>query len=322
LELTWITFPALVFVVSAAACVGAYALKGDELRINKVDLVDVDLPGKRCYGTTWYTLFSPRTQLYAMRIEPAAPAWASERTDAPGAGIVMSWFGRPEAGFGGFHRPRSQNVFRQKYEYEEDATGLTNVPIAVWTSKSFIANWEGAFASDQPASRLRRRQHGGGLDGIVTNPLRVPLHDAVVIHGESESQVKVYQLGTMLPGQSKPIVVAPDVPLSQWLLATATSEHADHYGLMRRIMFHDATANLDGVHNRALRYLDQSWRRSLRSAAILVGRMPPVQGPAATVMHDPVSPSRLGLGQPPDSNAGTLAQQTYVRVFLPVISRQ
>ena len=43
LEWTWITFPAVVLVVSVAAYLIAYAVKGNELKINKIDLIDIDL---------------------------------------------------------------------------------------------------------------------------------------------------------------------------------------------------------------------------------------------------------------------------------------
>src|SRR5205823_1786103 len=68
LELTWITFPTVVLVVSAVAYFTAYALKGNDLRINKLDLVDIvgeldekgaHSEGTRAYGSTWFTLFSP-----------------------------------------------------------------------------------------------------------------------------------------------------------------------------------------------------------------------------------------------------------------------
>src|SRR5205823_242909 len=116
LELTWITFPAVVLVVSAVAYFAAYAIKGNDLRINKVDVVDFDLVdgaagGARSYGQTWLTLFSPRIQLYTIGLEPASPEWAAgseggkvnalepAKMDMTGrrgqASVLVSWLGRP-----------------------------------------------------------------------------------------------------------------------------------------------------------------------------------------------------------------------------------
>src|SRR5262249_52461392 len=40
LEWTWITFPAVVLLISAVAYFTAYAVKGNDLKINQADLVD------------------------------------------------------------------------------------------------------------------------------------------------------------------------------------------------------------------------------------------------------------------------------------------
>ena len=42
LEWTWVTFPTMVLVVSVSAYFAAYWLKGDELRVNRIEVVDVD----------------------------------------------------------------------------------------------------------------------------------------------------------------------------------------------------------------------------------------------------------------------------------------
>ena len=71
LELTWITFPVIVLIVSVAAYGTAYYLKGDDLRINKIDFVEYDLNApQEAYGTSWFTLFSPRIQNYTVGLEP------------------------------------------------------------------------------------------------------------------------------------------------------------------------------------------------------------------------------------------------------------
>ena len=43
MELTWITFPTIVVTVSLLAYYAAYVVKGTDLRVNKIDVVDVDL---------------------------------------------------------------------------------------------------------------------------------------------------------------------------------------------------------------------------------------------------------------------------------------
>ena len=60
----------------------AYALKGNDLRINKVDVVDVDLHRREVHGTTWFALFSPRVQNYTVGVEPA-PGWGGRVRPCP-----------------------------------------------------------------------------------------------------------------------------------------------------------------------------------------------------------------------------------------------
>src|SRR5262249_13950136 len=103
LELTWITFPSVVLVVSVVSYFTAYALKGNDLLINKADLVDIDLEGKMGYGQTWFCLFSPRIQHYTIGLEPAAPTWVRE-PDKEDKTVLVGWMGRPDDTYGGFGR--------------------------------------------------------------------------------------------------------------------------------------------------------------------------------------------------------------------------
>ena len=57
MELTWITFPIWVVLVSAGAYALAMYTKGDELRLNQVDLVDVDVQSGMARGTSWLICF-------------------------------------------------------------------------------------------------------------------------------------------------------------------------------------------------------------------------------------------------------------------------
>jgi hypothetical protein len=91
LEFTWITFPTIVLAVSAAAYFTAYHIKGSDLRINKLDLVDIDVQTGRAYGRSWFTLFSPQPRKYTVGVEPATP-WVGAAESADPA-VTVSWFG-------------------------------------------------------------------------------------------------------------------------------------------------------------------------------------------------------------------------------------
>ena len=107
MELTWITFPTIVLTVSLVAYYAAYVLKGNDLLVNKVDLVDIDQEtGVIARGNTWISLFSPQNRDYTIHAIPTPldrtiqarrqlPA-AKYRAPPAGTEVVMSWFSVPE----------------------------------------------------------------------------------------------------------------------------------------------------------------------------------------------------------------------------------
>ena len=105
MELTWITFPTIVVTVSLLAYFAAYVVKGNELRVNKVDVVDVDQAAGLVAGQhAGRTSSARRTATTTSRGRPAAarPRRRRRPTPAPaatpprppaGTEVVMSWFG-------------------------------------------------------------------------------------------------------------------------------------------------------------------------------------------------------------------------------------
>jgi hypothetical protein len=142
LELTWVTFPVVVLVVSVAAYFTAYALKGNDRRINKIDVVDIDLRSGDVQGTMWLALFSPRLESYTLGVEPA---WTAPDAEAS---TVVATHSPPDNSIGGVERPGSQSLFRRPYIYAAQAAGLKDVPVPVWASRSFTASWQVKAASN------------------------------------------------------------------------------------------------------------------------------------------------------------------------------
>jgi hypothetical protein len=325
LELTWITFPAVVLLVSGGAYFTAYALKGNDLRINKVDVIDIDPATGRVYGNTWFTLFSPRIQLYTVGIEPATPDWSQQLADGNRAsGVTMSWMGKPDTSYSGYGRRGSQSLFRRTYDYEPDGAGLTGVPIQVWSTKSFTASWERPFAAAKARSRLTRRKDGA-VEGSVTNPLPVNLEGATLIYvgGPTNADAKIHALGTMAAGDTKPLLMKDVQTLNAYFSDNAAFHIFPGQPVIEKILFFSFYGSSDLKRDSALYYLDQGWRRQ-PGGAILVGRIARMEGAAETITQDPAVPTQLWLGDLPSGKgnrpalAGTLRQDTYVRVFLPV----
>lgn len=357
LELTWITFPTVVLTISAIAYFTAYHIKGKDLRIRKVDVVDVDLTGSQplLVGHTWFTLFSPRIQHYTVGIDPAPGEWVQESTggDARSTGTVVSWLGRPDnSGQGG--RGRGQSLFRRAYDYESAAAGLKGVPIQVWSTKSFAASWEAPGDPAKPLFNVKLREQtapGGSflageltwLPGDTRKEAALELQDAYLIYQNRVTKV------ALAPGAATKLNTENDPgrqELASWFRSTgqAGGQPAPQY-VGRNQRYQQGFTNLDypiraalffevldrgtgDDQNTGLRLLDQSWRLRHSGEAILLARMPVQKGQAQEVARHKAMASRLWLGKlpepgtPPPDLDGIMQQDTYIRVYLPVQTKE
>lgn len=346
LELTWITFPTVVLVVSAVAYFTAYALKGNDLLINKVDVVDIDLKGNSAYGHTWFTLFSPRIQHYTVGIEPTAPDWVAEPPqDRRSSSVLLSWMGRSDDSLGGFGRSRSQSLFRRSYHYAPDATGLEGVPIQVWSMKSFAGSWERGLNPAQPpfSADLKHTAQGLNLiEGTLTNNLPVDLDTAYLVYGSGlHTKAMVQAIDKPLKrGIPETVAMAQrSRPLADWIgVQAAPAQNPNQFNpnfnqpvfvgptddIVKKMMFQETIGSGQRVRNLTLRDLDESWRLRLKNEVMLIGKVARKQGTTESITAGADSPSRLWLGKLPlpgetrPTLLGNLSQDTYVRIFLPV----
>jgi hypothetical protein len=353
LELTWVTFPTVVLTISVGAYFIAYALKGDDLRVNKIDVVEIDLHTPQAYGTSWFSVFSPRVQNYTLAVEPTFGGKPSSE---------VSLMENPLA------TPRgSTSIFRQPYEYAEDAAGIENVPIPVWSTRSFAASWRAPLAADKlpVKAELVWPEAGGGVTGKITNNLPVDLEDVTLFYrGKWYRLSKDLKEGRLVrdggffdvtnlkmgdpgaPGQQPldswfkdPTVLATSRPASGPSRRTAW-QGGPQPGVpswtdeKKEMLFYQERLN---ALNSGLRTLNQAWRleqrpteykeeRGLpyREEVILVARA--AAAPPNTPGHEVNDKGLVRLWNdklpgaadkcPPLS--GFLSQETYVRVYIPV----
>lgn len=345
LELTWITFPTVVLVVSAVAYFTAYALKGNDLLINKVDVIDIDMKGKTAYGHTWFTLFSPRIQHYTVGIEPAAPDWVAEPPlDRKSYAVFMSWMGKPDDGIGGFGRARSQSLFRRSYHYAQDATGLEGVPIQVWSMKSFTASWERQLNPAKPliSGALKHSEGANLFEGTLTSNLPVDFTDVYLVYGGGATKAMVQKLAKPLASGSTEQIAfkhGGGELLANWIGVAQQQPPPNQPGfqnfnqpitigtnddVVKKMMFHETIPLVNRVRNLTVRDLDESWRVRLKNEVMLIGKVARRSAPAENVTTGPETASRLWLGKIPAAGEtrpallGNMTQDTYVRIFIPI----
>lgn len=353
LELTWVTFPIIVLTVSAAAYFTAYAIKGKDLKVNKIDVVDVDLGSGRAYGHTYFTIFSPRIDSYTITVEPRAE-WVVKPENEPTPPVLVDWMaGGKGGGSGGFLSRSYSYSGDQKDGGFKTGEGLIRVPIQVWSTKAFTASWSGYLDRDKPLIGALDLYHPQAapetLAGSFTNNLPVKsLKDAVLFYAGT-----AYKLGTLTPGQTVDVVTGKVgdragtlSAIDNWFGTNAVIAQASNNNYGRGSRYNETTGptNLSfwgalfhekavpagtRLQNASLRHLDQSWRLNERNRdeAILVARVDASSGSnAEAVLTDKDGPSVTKLwlkGLPGDPKGrepvpGTIRQETYIRVYIPV----
>ncbi len=320
MELTWITFPTIVVTVSLVAYYAAYLLKGNDLLVNKVDVVDIDQPAGLMRGATWVSLFSPQNRDYGIRAVPLAldrdptpdTRSAAEPPRPPaGTEVLTSWFSSPEDQFGAMgNSGRRFSFVGDGYAYQPDGgvERLENVRIPIWSTKCLSSRW---FGPGAPLLTSDLRPVGTDrLAGTVTNNLTVPLEDAILAFGK-----QVYLLGNLAPGATIKVELKNDRNLSGYLKDKQPTYMSDRFSnpdarinradLMFAVMFHDSESTLAServLANDPLHHLDLTGQLALKRP-MLVAR---VDRPAARLVLDAPAP------------APKIDQLTVVRVILPL----
>jgi hypothetical protein len=263
---------------------------------------------------------------------------------------MVDWMAPPELDW----QKRSQQGIlswnRPTYRYAEDAAGLEGVPIRVWATKSFTSQWKMALSEEKPlfeADLRRINNNDDQLAGTITSRLPVDLEDVVLFY-----KGKRYSVGRLTQDQPRSInnlnmgVGGPDI--TGWFgaltpLKTAAPGAAQKTQInpgnagqqqavcffIKSLLFHSHEANPTATTegNSLLRYLDQGWRLrgdTRKDEVILFGRAVAEADDAEKVSKKEVSASRLWLGSLPGSDKprrdldGKMAQETYVRVYIPI----
>ncbi|HJN11232.1 MAG TPA: hypothetical protein QF564_21270 [Pirellulaceae bacterium] len=195
MQLTWVTFPIIVFGFVGLALILKAQLKGKEILVNQVDLIDVDAGTGLLRGTTWAHIYSPITETYDVALQPSLTRNVDAITTS-----LLSWQGMPGAGLGGLNSTFAAAAFSEPYVVSsgEAAPVIAGLPIKVASTTSISSRWwqqsKWNHTTDLAADV------DGLLHGAVVNPLDVELHDCMIFFS-----VWAYHLdrtrGRLKPGQ-------------------------------------------------------------------------------------------------------------------------
>ena len=178
-ELTWITFPAIVVAVSAGAYFLANALKGDQFRINQVEIVDVDTTREIARGTVWTHFFSPRVETFDLSIQPSF----LDSAESPESNQLVSWLGLPGYSQGGMQTIGGQTslFFEGGYGFDDQLSAMYRVPVQIWSTKTIAADWK---AEVESPLKVQLESSGDDLlKGQITNNSQVAFDKALLCYG-------------------------------------------------------------------------------------------------------------------------------------------
>ncbi len=184
--LTWVTFPLVVVLFCAGTFVLVHRLKGHQVRVNQVDLIDLEAQSRLVRGTTWATIFSPATDRYQLAFE--VPGDQGEK-----AAALAAWFGLPGAGLGGMDpKTAPPAAWKHGYELSPRLDQLRGLPIAAWATRSLTARWT---AKAQPPLEAHLHEEDQNLVGTVVNRSAGTLENVLLCH-----RGWAYELGRLEPG--------------------------------------------------------------------------------------------------------------------------
>ena len=126
-QLAWIIFPAVALLFCATAYAMAHQAKGNRLRVNQVDVVDIDIDSHWARGTTWINLFSPANAAYDLRGNKFARC--EKRSIAFGRiHSELVWAG--QHGLGGMNSAAaSLSLVDQPYTIDSESGVVADVPL-------------------------------------------------------------------------------------------------------------------------------------------------------------------------------------------------
>lgn len=188
-ELTWITFPAMVISVSAGAYFLAAWLKGDQLRVNQVEIVDVVASTGQVRGTVWTHFFTPRVEQFDLTLQPE---FLGEES-VPDSQQLVSWLGLPGYAQGGMQDLSGQaTIFDRGYRFDDSLSAMVGVPVQLWSTKTLAADWQAEI--DSPLTSQLQPEGEELVSGQIVNSSGVMFEDAVLLYGSW-----AYYLGKISP---------------------------------------------------------------------------------------------------------------------------
>ena len=247
------------------------------VRLNQLELIDVDEIDSLTRGTFWASVYSPEAELFDLRLRlPSFITKANKLDDA-----LLSWWGLPGIGIGGMQTTGSDlGLVREGYLYGPDKQSLINMPVLTSASKALLASWN---ARSILAIDAKLADADGLITGTVKNQTGETFQNVRLLYGSW-----AYRLGTLKPGDQvevgeqlsprrvKTLVTrealedpgAAEKPVEARVFA---AEQASAKQILSVMMFYEAVGGIGFAHvpNRYQAYCDMSRQLELGRAVLV-----------------------------------------------------
>ncbi|MED5399447.1 MAG: hypothetical protein VX669_03610 [Planctomycetota bacterium] len=340
---TWVTLPLIILTPIGLAVWSGGTVKGREVLVNQLDILDLDAVTGHVEGRSWATIYSGQSQRLKVEVRPAD--WLKTDTSTQDeTDCWVSWSGVPEATFGGMHRAGQRGLDEPDYHVTSggNESSIVDLPVAVSSTRTLSAMWRHVGRDTRLKAELESRGVGQ-LSGELTHSLPGAIDDWLVVFGN-----RVY-MPRMAAGRSgtwpsgTPLRLdgdgVRDESLKRYLTRTTVHTVARRQGdgtevvavagqykplgrnpldWVETLTFHRAAggSGFTGLKNRDLEALDLSELIRL-DRAVLVGRL--------TLSADAGQATDAGtelLIDGEKTRAAGSRQLTYLRIVLPVKSRR
>ena len=200
--LTWITLPTWVVLFTLLAWWLAREFKGDAVRANHVELVDVDTTTGTVRGTVWTHLYCPRIDTFNLSLSPRL----LDGSNPPEAEAIVSWLGLPGDALGGMQGSGDDSPFARGYQIDPASGTLNGLPLSVASTKSLTVQW--TAHTDRFVHSDLQDEGDGLLDGRVENASGCNLSNVRLLYGH-----RAWALGDLREGEAVDLASTRD-PLS------------------------------------------------------------------------------------------------------------
>ena len=310
-DFSWYFAGGMLILASLGLIALQSRLRPDEIRVNSVQIIDIDLASKQATGHFWSHVYSGRARQVNLSMQSTAP-----ESDA-----LLDWQGLPGRGLGGITSQLNTDLGMPAYVIEHTIGGSEFQQVGIPTSgtKCVSAAWHQKIEVENQTT-LKEIPGIDQLEGSVVNPLSVDLRDCMLFYHHWYYSMP----SRVLPGQSIRVsfeTIPKDlqrrlngrrvVEGSEQITPWNPSERNSVPRLLEMLMFYKAASgpNYTALFHRYQAHLDFSNLLSL-DRAILIGRM---DQPLVSLNVD---------GDASTPSATQDMDQTWVRLVFPVEQNQ